>query len=479
MRLTVATNWDEDLIEKYADCGVESVWGVMDKTPVGGGRPYFIVAKVTKEHVENYVKQVHSAGMKFNYLLNAPCMNNLEYKRETHQELIDHIEWLNRIGVDGVVVSIPLIMEIVKEQFPAMKVKVSTIAHVNSVQRAKLLEEELGVDSITLDFNINRDFNLLKKIREAVKCELTTLANDGCIYQCPFRFYHYNIIGHSSQTRNPLEGFYYDYCLMRCTTKRFSSPVELMRSRWIRPEDVHLYEEIGIDSLKVGGRRMSTTWLVNTVKAYHSRKYDGNLGDLLDISQLCVDPDMRSPQYRTFLSRPDSLKNEHVNAIGQLFPVKPYIDNNKLDGFIDFFKGQNCLSECGRCSYCQNWADKVVQINKEDASKYITAMSALLKDLRTSRVFEEDSDQKKARELIWNDEVKNTMDEIIRTSVPEQFKEIALMAISHSAEQNAKARGSTLVEKDDLVKAFLKDTPLIFQEQMRAALKSRNLYVEK
>jgi collagenase-like PrtC family protease len=479
MQLTVATNWDEDLIEQYSKCKVNSVWGVMDKTPLGGGRPYNILAKVSKEQVEDYVKKVHAAGMKFDYLLNAPCMNNLEFKKETSQELMDHVAWLNRIGVDGVVVSIPLIMEMVKEQFPSFEVRVSAISHVNSVHRAQLFEE-LGVDSITLDFNINRDFKLIKKIREAVKCKLIALANDGCLYQCPFRFYHYNIIGHASQTTNPLEGFYIDYCLIRCTTKRFSNPVELIRSRWIRPEDVHMYEELGVDTLKVGGRRMSTKWLANTALAYHDRKYDGNLGDLLDISQLCVDPDMRSPQYKSYLSKADNIRQEPIMEIGQLYPVKPYIDNKGLDGFVNFFRGQDCLSGCASCDYCQKWADKVVRINKDDVEKYNKVMFGLLKDLRTSRIFEkENAGLGKETEVTWNAETEDLMNEIIQTSTPVQFKELALMAISGSAERHAKARGSTSVEKDDMINAFLKDTPSIFQEQMRAALKSRNLLVEK
>jgi collagenase-like PrtC family protease len=477
MNLTVATNWDEELIRQYADLGVGSVWGVMDKTPVGGGRPYHILAKVSKEQVEDYVKKVHAAGMKFDYLLNAPCMNNLEYKKETNRELIDHIEWISSIGVDGVVVTIPLIMEIVKEQFPKLEVRVSTVCHVNSVQRA-LMFEELGVDSITLDFNINRDFNLIRKIREAVKSKLIILANDGCLYQCAYRFYHYNIIGHASQTTNPLEGFYIDYCIIRCTTKRFSNKVELMKSRWIRPEDVHLYEEIGIDSLKVGGRRMSTAWLTNAARAYNARKYEGNLGDLLDISQLCVDPDMRSPQYKNFLSKSEKVDPEKIAQIGQLYPVKPCIDNEKLDGFIDFFNGHDCLSGCGTCNYCRSWAEKAVTINEEEASKYISVMMALLKDLRTSKVFHsEDKETAREAELSWNEETKNMMNELIQSSTPNEFKDIALMAIKSGSERNAKTRGSMVVEKEDLVSSLLRDTPSIFQAQMRNALKTRGVAV--
>ena len=71
------------------------------------------------------------------------------------------------------------------------------------------------------------------------------------------------------------------------------------------------------------------------------------------------------------------------------------------------------------------------------------------------------------------------MNEIIHTFTPEQLKEIVLIIISNSIEQNAKARGSTLIEKEDLVKAFLTGTPYIFQRQMRAILRRKGIYVEK
>lgn len=476
MNLTVATNWDKELIEQLAEYKVDTMFGMMDKTPVGGGRPSLILTKVDMNFVREYIESVHSAGMKFNYLLNAPCMNNMEYDKEVHQELINHIEWLNKMNVDGVIVSIPLIMEIVKEQFPDIGVSVSLINHVNSVQRAQLFEE-LGVDSITIDFNINRDFKLIKKIRNAVKCcKLTVLVNDGCLYQCPFRYYHYNIIGHASQTINPLKGFYIDYCIIRCTMKRFTNPVELMKSRWIRPEDVHLYEDLGIDSIKISGRRMSTKWLINTAGAYFSRKYDGNLADLLNISQLAVDPDVRSPQYQAYLSEAKLIKEEKIITIGQLYPVKPYIDNSKLDGFIDFFKKQDCISECDSCDYCQQWADQVVRINKEEVDQYVSAMSALLKDLKTSRIFKEGNIEE---EIKWNEEIRTLMENIIENSTPEKFKEIALMTISKSAEEKAKKRGARIVEKVDMVNAFISSTPVAFQDQMQAELKNRGIDVER
>ncbi|GAI39936.1 unnamed protein product, partial [marine sediment metagenome] len=123
--------------------------------------------------------------------------------------------------------------------------------------------ESLGADSITLDAHINRDFKLLKAIKSAVKCELSVLMNNLCLYQCPYEYYHYNTLGHSSQSYNLLNGFPMDYCVLRCTIDRLCDTSQIIKARWIRPEDIHVYEEIGIDVFKISGRSMPTESILN------------------------------------------------------------------------------------------------------------------------------------------------------------------------------------------------------------------------
>jgi len=198
----------------------------------------------------------------------------------------------------------------------------------------------------------------------------------------------------------------------------------------------------------------------------------------LNISQLGVDPDVRSPQYQAYLSNAKLIKEEKIVQIGQIYPVKPYIDNTKLNGFIDFFKNQDCLSECNNCNYCQKWADKAVSIEQKDVDQYIAAVSALLKDLKTSRIFKSDSEIS-AEEIPWDSELKSLMETVIQTSAPVEFKEIALMTISKLAEEFANKRGAKVVGEEDMVKAFINGTPASFQEQMRSELKGKGIEIEK
>jgi len=454
----VATNWDFNLIDQLAKYPVTDLYGVADHTIVGGGRPSFLLKNISEEKIAEYISKVHKNKMEFSYLLNAPCMNNMEYDPHYHKELLKYIQWISDIGTDNVIVTIPFLIQLIKEQFPKLKIRVSTIAHVNSVNRAKFYEM-LGASEITPDVMINRDFKTLENIQKAVKCKIVLLLTDGCLYQCPFRYYHYNILGHASQTHQQFDRNYIDTCILNCSVIKFSNPTEVIKARWIRPEDLNHYEAIGINKFKIAGRRMSTEWIVRSVKAFSSRKYEGNLIDIIQGFSMNVgvekDPNVKLTE--TVIKESKS---------------KLYIDNTKLDGFIDFFKKQNCIAMCNECNYCEEWAKKAVFMNEVESTRYVESIEEYLNDIITGREFGVISTkykEEKKSSIIWNPETERIFNELIKLS-PSQFQSMARMAISSLAEEKAKKRNSDIVENQDIIESFIEGTPGPFQNDMREGL---------
>ena len=468
IKFHVATNWDLALIDELAQYPVSGVYGVSDHTIVGGGRPSFLLQKVTEDDVADYIQKIHQKGMEFSYLLNAPCMNNMEYDPHYHKEILNYLQWISDIGVDSVTVTIPFLMQLIKEQFPKLKIRVSTIAHVNSVNRA-MFYENLGADEITLGVMINRDFKTLEQIQKAVKCKIIVLLTDGCLYQCPFRHYHYNTLGHASQTYQQFERKYIDTCILNCSIIKFSDPTEVIKARWVRPEDLSHYEAIGIDNFKIAGRRMSTQWITRSVKAFSSRKYEGNLIDIIQgFSMSFGGLEQKDPNVKL------------TETIGEESKSKLVIDNTKLDGFIDFFKKQNCLAMCNECNYCEEWAKKAIKLNKDESQSYVESIKLYMDDIVTSREFGLESAKPKEIKksgLEWNNETKRIFDDLILLS-PSQFQPMARMAISSLAEEKANKRASTIVENQDIINAFVEGTPGAFQADMREGLKKYGLLDE-
>ena len=172
---------------------------------------------------------------------------------------------------------------------------------------------------------------------------------------------------------------------------RHSDTTQFIKARWIRPEDMRVYEEIGFDYFKISGRSQSTSWLLNAAKAYSSRQYQGNLRDILSIA----DPttkyvDLLSSQAQTSSANPspylEFLMREDFRSFLQSQPPRVYINNKALDGFIDFFKDKDCLSGCSHCNYCRKIADKVVELNPSEVNDYVSILNKFL-DALTSREF--------------------------------------------------------------------------------------------
>jgi len=470
IQLTVATNWDLELIEKLSKYPVRDLYGSAPHTIVGGGRPQYIIPEVSNEEIAEFISKVHQYKMEFSYLLNAPCMSNLEYKSEYYRKLVEYIQWIVDIGADNIIITIPFLIQLVHEQFPQIKIRVSTIAHVNSVNRAKFYAE-MGASEITPDVMINRDFRTLEKMKKALRkhnCDIVLLLTDGCLFQCPFRLYHYNILGHASQTYHQV-GHYLDTCLLNCSLIKYTNPTEVVKCRWIRPEDLVHYEEIGIDKFKIAGRRMDTSWLVRAVDAYSNRKYEGNLVDII--------------QGFSFSSSGSHKKDKNIGfreSLDREYLAKLYIDNTKLDGFIEFFKKQNCNAMCDECKYCEEWAKKVVRLNKEQVDSYTSYVKDYLDDIISGREFGLKPKKKKKKVkkgMDWDPKTEELFNKVIEAT-PDEFKQVAKMAIGSMAEGNARARNSQIVENEDMVKAFLEGTPAPFQADMKETLKKLGLKID-
>ena len=281
-------------------------------------------------------------------------MGNMEFDIPTHRAVLDHLEWLSKIGVDGLTLTIPYLIALVKKQFPHFYVRVSVIASVNTVPRAKYFMD-LGADSITVDYMKNRDFRFLTALKKHVPCDFSLLLNDQCLFQCPYRNYHYNVCGHASQSFDPQDNYYFDYSLVRCMRDKLKKPERLLMMPCIRPEDIAQYEFLGFENFKVSGRHMETDPLVRAIRAYVARRFDGNLLEILNPFVAPGDTDF------------------------------PYVDNRALDGFLEQVKKVDCENRCGRCDLCRRVAERAVKVDKNGVEGHLKLLERYIDGLTESR----------------------------------------------------------------------------------------------
>lgn len=390
MKLRVSTNWDNSLLDGLQGTCTAEVYGKLASDVIGGVRPAFLLPQISRQEAEEHISYAKQKGIRFNYLINTKCLNNIHYSRQGYREMVELLEWIGSTDTEIVTVGFPYMIRLVQEVLPGMMIKASSVCRINSVYRAKHYED-WGVDEMVVDENINRDFETLAAIREAVSSELELIANPCCLHDCPHQSEHVTHDGHASQTHSMDNYCYLQFPYYNCTLKKFTNPVEIIKARWIRPEDLWAYEEIGYTQFKIVERFKRTDVLARTVQVYQDRSYEGNLIDILTLTN----PDVYLKANLEYFNKPEHVNVPMIAQVAGLmdFALRDfiYIDNKKFDGFIEFFReiGTCRNRDCDKCGFCQRTFEKVGNFNQQEAETRRKGFEAFIEAMINGEVFAE------------------------------------------------------------------------------------------
>jgi len=269
---------------------------------------------------------------------------------------------------------------------------------------------------------------------------------------------------HGSQGGHESEGFLVDHCYFSCTMEKMKEPVELVKIRWIRPEDVEDYEMAGIDSLKIIDRYKTTETLVSYLKAYTERVYEGNMVDLLNL-----------PRKKAFL--PANVKyimrDEYVNTAKLMefaditdFPVSEtlILDNAKIpSNFLSFFKTKDCASSnCNECGFCDMIAKKALTVDGEPLKAQVEKYKNLLDSVVSGEIF--NYDEPETGDIKWGDGAEKANNELLEF-VPKIFRGAAGRKVMSEIAGKAKS-GKGKVGLQDVFAAWRNATPAMFRDKV-------------
>lgn len=351
-----------ELNSQFAGTGsrVGEVYGSFQSDLFHSARPAKYLPAVTRQQFTHHIAQARQLGIQFNYLLNAPSYANMEYTHEGRVQLEELLSFLVDCGVDSITVAIPYLVEIISKRFPSLKVVVSTIGYVNSIAGLQQFAEA-GATRIVLDVEVNRDFAFLEQANRDTKVPLEVIANPVCVSQCHFKYNHYCVASSGAQSYlyggvgRPYNQYYLNWCFL----KKLCDPVEFLKSPWIRPEDLSLWTSTGIRFFKIAGRGQGGKAIVSLCRGYLAGHYSGNLLELLGW-----------PHWQAFRDNPDGTRLAELDI---------RINNDRLDGFLDFFSSRKpeCRLGCDHCGHCRKWAKKVIEISDQALlQKYVENMRA-------------------------------------------------------------------------------------------------------
>ncbi len=189
----------------------------------------------------------------------------------------------------------------------------------------------MGVDKIVIEETVNRDFRTLENIIKCFDGKVEVIANVVCYKNCIYRTFHYNsYIFDSVRYQSD-----YKYYITRCSQRMLNDPSIFMKNSWIRPEDICHYDSRGVHHFKLQGRDIiQNADPARAVEYYFKESFDGNLWELI------------------------MMFDKH-------FIPSVYIDNRKLDGFLNpfMFKDNFCKNMCHECGYCDEYVKKAMDLS--------------------------------------------------------------------------------------------------------------------
>lgn len=426
-----------DFVDQYdKKHAITSFFGKLKHDGLPGGRTASIVPDFSLDQLADYVKECQKRDITFNYLINPLSMDQNEIDPEVGKQIRDFIHQMYDLGIRAFTLNSPILIKYVKNEFKDVFVTLGLYAYPTAIQHIEYWRN-WGVDEITLDHGFNRKFDLLRQLLTQYKdtdLHLRVIANNLCLRECPFRLAHGCFVGHSDPEKTSM-----DYSLINCAYMKVTHPTAILTAEFIRPEDVHFYRELAEEtgnkhfSIKLIDRTRTTDFLHNVVKSYMEESYDGNLLDIVNwpktksIAALPSDAKgapvgaggppvgvpigAGGPPAGIPIGRPadapdmrwmERLKPEALMAYGRTmsFP-KLYVDNKKLDGFLEHFINNNncskslCVNDIlkegqtapNACAHCSSWAKKVISYDEAEIAQWSQVCSGVLRSIEEGSIY--------------------------------------------------------------------------------------------
>jgi hypothetical protein len=260
-------------------------------------------------------------------LLNASCYGEEAIAGSLASSVQETVRGLrDAFGLRSVTTASPFIARVVKEMGLGVKVQASVNMRVGTLRAMEFLAPDF--DGFYLQREYNRDLDHIRSVSQWCRLhgkDLFLLANSGCMRDCPWQAFHDNLVAHEHGVRSSqnVPSPYPSPCWEYLADSGHWSA--LLQNTWIRPEDLHHYEE-WFGTVKLATRMHASPRRV--LDAYARGSFRGNLLDLME------------PGYGPMLH--------------------PYIvDNTRFPA--DFFEQTtSCNRDCTRCGYCESVMNKVL-----------------------------------------------------------------------------------------------------------------------
>lgn len=238
-------------------------------------------------------------------ILNSSWVPLEAYTDEHISKIFEVVNSLHKRGLKKIIMKNNYYMNtgVFHKYFPDIVLEASINCMLDTTDKVVQAVEMFGYKSVVIDRSFNRnyaEFIKLTSILKHMEVGAKLLVNEGCLYACPFKQDHDNMIGMCSYGGDMFNKYkdafletYPDYNNVAgavnlqygCVSMYEKQPWLFLKSPFIRPEDLCRYDD-HVDTIKISGRTQPTEWIIKVIDAYVKQEYYGDIRDLTDTGPL-------------------------------------------------------------------------------------------------------------------------------------------------------------------------------------------------
>ncbi|TXT60978.1 MAG: hypothetical protein BAJALOKI1v1_1200007 [Promethearchaeota archaeon] len=387
MNFIIEGNFDRALVSSInkEDLPVSHIVVHVPGNPLGNGSIFLPKEAPSFEDFKNYTKFIKDHGIIPIAGIDSTCQGNLEAHIDQYKAISSLFENLFDLEYDHMLVSAPNNIGMIKEMYPSVNVFLSYSQYTTSINRARIFFD-IGADSIILHPDIIRNFNALEhflKLKDQItkknaaenpsrKGYILPL-NLGCNWGCIQWYQHHNVQSHrtinspvfSNQEAVSNVNGEFDYPLLYCWKKRIENPLYILKSGWISPYNIQLYENLGYHDFFLVTTGFPAHKSIDIMNSYLTKEMKLNFNEFLNIPLPYNTQGTDSELQKLLIQLEPSLIKEFCEN----FPYRTYYPSEEE---VD--------------NYCQQILSKVQKAPIEQKNSIITQLTNKMREMERGAI---------------------------------------------------------------------------------------------
>ena len=245
---------------------------------LGSGRTNLFFDDLSRNETIRRITGFKELGIDYNYAINGLLPRSRILSNRVN--VVEELKWIESSSIKTITVANYELARLAATYCPDVAITVSFFAGINSEERLVQWSGLPNVTTVIVDRSTYRNIALLGKLVKTGRkydVGIRVIANLGCMSDCIRTEEHALIKDLASVNAS---GLHYAPCTFYCMKRLLENPEEFLQLPIIRPEDLSIYEKIGIEGVKLVDRVQTTPWIERVVGYYLDGSFDGNILDL-------------------------------------------------------------------------------------------------------------------------------------------------------------------------------------------------------